>query len=204
MFIIWTKRKIKTKHKNISYLPSWRGEKFFGSSTSGILKKKLNEQTKLYYHNFTTLYLIITMISLGRLFVLTVQCSQNPSPPGMNDVSVSVLSGRDWLITRSSQHFTQLHTSERKKSADKIISHNSHPGLITGILRTDVSCVRFPALIPATWAKSAVCSGAVLVSTACCKLDKSNLFLSPWPGVFGKSSSLNVCVCCSATIFYPF
>ena len=111
------------------------------------------------------------MISLGRLFALTVQCSQNPSPPGMNDVSVSVLSGRDWLITRCSQHFTQLHTSERKKSADKIISHNSHPGLITGILRTDVSCVRFPALIPATWAKSAVCSGAVLVSTACCKLN---------------------------------
>ena len=31
---------------------------------------------------------------------------------------------------------------------------------------------------------------------------KSNLFLSPWPGVFGKSSSLNVC--CAATIFYPF
>ena len=64
---------------------------------------------------------------------------------------------------------------------------------------------QIPSIDPryiATWAKSAVCSGAVLVSTACCKLDKSNLFLSPWPGVFGKSSSLNVC--CAATIFYPF
>ena len=27
-------------------------------------------------------------------------------------------------------------------------------------------------------------------------------FLSPWPEVFGKSSSLNVC--CAATIFYPY
>ena len=142
------------------------------------------------------------MFSLSRLYVLTVQCSQNPSPPGMNDMSASVLSPRVWLITRLFSTLFSASPLWKKIDWQCWYFPTNHPRLITGILRTDVSYVKFPALISrhaSQWQRSSV---AISVSTACMLRAKFSFFLSPWPEVFGKSSSLNVC--CAATIFYPY
>ena len=140
------------------------------------------------------------MFSLSN--VLTVQCSQNPSPPGMNDMSASVLSPRVWLITRLFSTLFSASPLWKNIECKWLYFPTNHPRLITGRLRTDVSCVKFPALISrnaSQWQKSSV---AISVSTACMLRAKFIFFLSPWPELFGKSSSLNVCG--AATIFYPY
>ena len=144
------------------------------------------------------------MFSLSKLYDLTVQCSQNPSPPGMNDMRASVLSPRVWLITRL---FSTLFSGSplwKKIDCIDIFPWFSHKSSEVNYWHIENWCVM--CQIPSTDLPL-----REPVTELSCDLSKHRMlrttfsfFLSPWPEVFGKSSSLNVCCACAATIFYPY